>query len=560
MALMDRVKAFFEKDPQNRELSNSVVTHDRLDDGYLGDIRERSTSFNAVIDNAPNVALGDPPPQCPHCGHDDKPWWKVDDGEVVCKSCEDTIAMPEGPYSLWGDLVSDVWRAHFTHDEPKVKPQTQIKPSHELHRRTMSTVLSRDEFLDTRSMTRLDDVESTFAAMGTSLKLKDSIAEGALSEHARRAEKMAQAEQEIEQSERRLEDFRQQWEDGTLTDEQKQQLADLADQHNQASQDMADAQADAQANPITQDVLEEIEAAVQYGQEQAEAMEDLINMAAPGVSGGPGSYIDPDKLFGLAERFKENEILQKVSELLGRLEREMRYRRANRVQGGFEEIVDIEIGNNLAHLLPMEYAKLMDPDLEIVFEKDFIERSLLQFDIRGNEPEGKGPVVMCVDGSGSMNGERNEWARAVALAIVNIAHKERRDAAVIEFGSAHQQKTWFFPAKQDLEVEKVIDCAAHFFGGGTDICPAVREARKVMESVAEFKKADLCIITDGEDAYGKDDEEEKSKLLGQGVRIHGVAITAGMRYLELMCENVTPIYDLSTPTNEATTALAENIT
>lgn len=560
MGLMDKVKAFFDKDPQNRELSSSVVTHDRLDDGYLDDIRERSTTFQAVIDNAPNVAVGEPPPQCPHCGHTDKVWWEVEEDAVVCKSCRRDIAMPEGPYSLWGDLVSDLWRSHFTHDEPKIKPSPEVKPSHELHRRVMSTVTTRDEFLDTRSMTRLDDVESAFAAMGTAVKVKDSIRSGALAEHARRAEQMAQAEQQIEQTERTLEDFRDRWDNNQLSDEDKQRLRELADEHNKASQTLATVQAEAQANPITQDVLDEIEAAVSFGQEQAEAMENLMNMAAPGVGEGGGSRIDPDQMFSLAERFKENDILQKVSELLGRLERDMRYRRANRTIGGFEEIVDIEIGDNIAHLLPMEYAKLMDPDLEIAFEKNFVDKSLLQFEIRGNEPEGKGPVVLCVDGSGSMHGERNEWARAVALAVVNIAHKERRDAAVIEFSSAGSQKSWFFPGRQELNIDDIIDCASHFYGGGTDICPAVREARKIMESVPEFKKADLCLITDGEDYYGDDDEAEKAKLLTAGVRIHGVAISEGLGYLKQMCENVTLVTDLSEPNNEATAALAENIT
>ena len=68
-----------------------------------------------------------------------------------------------------------------------------------------------------------------------------------------------------------------------------------------------------------------------------------------------------------------------------------------------------------------------------------------------------GPIVMVVDGSGSMAGERNIWARAVAMCLLHIARIEKRDFALVEFSSARQYATWQVPARKALDGQLVIE-------------------------------------------------------------------------------------------------------
>jgi uncharacterized protein with von Willebrand factor type A (vWA) domain len=556
MGLMDRVKKLFDRTERRMtDLSSSVVTHDRVDDSYLEDFRDKAPKFNQVFENSPNVPQGDPPTKCPNCGTDE-PDWQIDGAEVTCAKCQHQVAMPEAPWSLWADLASDAFRAYFTYDEPKPMPDHQIKPSHELHRRIMSRIINSDEFMDTRPTTRMNEFEAAFATMGLTQSLGESLKTGVLSEHARRSEQMRQQEQSLEDLERKLEALREAFEQGTLTPEQEQEMADLAAQHAQAGQDL-DTQVSAQQSAgMGMAVADAVDDAVAQAKEDAEAM-----MAMPGVGGGPGTRIAPDKMFALAEMWRKNHVLRKVAELMGRLERDMRFKRANRVVGGFEEVVDVELGDTINLALPHELAKLRHPLLRLDFMRRFHEKSIAQYELRGNEPEGRGPVVVLVDGSGSMGGDRNVWARAVSLALVNIAHKERRDAACIEFGSAHEQHAWFFPGRQALDPEHIIDFTSHFFGGGTDIGPAVAHGAKIMEQVPEFNKADLVIITDGEDYYGEDDQQLKDRLNGRGVRIHGVGIGGTYGYLSKMAETQVHVSDLSlSGANEATDQLATAIT
>ena len=81
------------------------------------------------------------------------------------------------------------------------------------------------------------------------------------------------------------------------------------------------------------------------------------------------------------------------------------------------DIEGITLGNDLNHLLPVEYCYLTDEVLRPVFMQKFVEKRLQVFDSRsaedssvlqkGRKPvSGQGPFVVCLDTSGSMQGKR----------------------------------------------------------------------------------------------------------------------------------------------------------
>jgi hypothetical protein len=53
--------------------------------------------------------------------------------------------------------------------------------------------------------------------------------------------------------------------------------------------------------------------------------------------------------------------------------------------------------------------------------------------LKGVENLGKGPIIVCQDKSGSMDGQRDEWATAVAIAMSELATKQNRAFGVIHF-------------------------------------------------------------------------------------------------------------------------------
>lgn len=189
----------------------------------------------------------------------------------------------------------------------------------------------------------------------------------------------------------------------------------------------------------------------------------------------------------------------------------------------------------------------------------------LEYQMQGKTPAGKGPLVFCIDGSGSMGAEaagvkRFVWASSLVLAGLTIAQREKRDFACVEFGSAGQLKSWVFPGREQADPDMVLEMCTHFFAGGTSTVTGMRESLRIIKDVPAFKTADVVLVSDGQDSFGSEDKAIRDELTELNVRVHGVSIaTPGNVYCEAMCDYVVDVVDLA-HSNEATDKLAQNIT
>jgi uncharacterized protein with von Willebrand factor type A (vWA) domain len=532
-ALLARAKNM--KRPKPQTLSSSVVRHDRLDEGVLDDIRERARNFEPAFE----------PPMV------DTPI----DVENFDPDSGDDLKFEERPYDPWADLASDVFYGFHTYDPPEISPQEKVKPSRQLHRAIMEKIVHSDAFAATRASTRHDSVSSALATLDLMDELRELV-ESELVEQAVRAQSMAQQEQVIEEKTTANDDIR---------DQIKQQGGQMTPEQREEMRKNAQARANAQ-HQLDQDAQAQRQQGL--GLNASQAIEDAMRDAQDSVEQSPGGYgigsgvdgdLPPDQALELARRIKDDPIISKVMKLYGRLERDMRYQRSHRVVGGREEIVDVEVGNDLTRVLPSELVKLADPDLEDDFILRFYEGSLLQYDMVGMSEAGNGPITVALDRSGSMAGPNNEWARAVSLAMVSLAHREGRSAAIVEFDHGPTD-SWYFPAKKGLDPAKIIAFASNAPRGGTDITLGVRECRKIIEREPDFNRADLVVITDGQCALDQEDLDHRDALHAMGVRLHGVPI--GMRetaWTNEMCDTNVAAFDML-GASETTTHLAQTLT
>ena len=60
---------------------------------------------------------------------------------------------------------------------------------------------------------------------------------------------------------------------------------------------------------------------------------------------------------------------------------------------------------------------------------------MLQYRLREDEQKGKGPMVVCIDVSSSMQGDKELWAKAVSLTLMDIARRQRRLFRAVLFSS-----------------------------------------------------------------------------------------------------------------------------
>jgi len=172
-----------------------------------------------------------------------------------------------------------------------------------------------------------------------------------------------------------------------------------------------------------------------------------------------------------------------------------------------EEIYGVCLGRDMEHALPSEMALLADPETTVLFDMKYVESRLMCFDMRGmqsvdvqhlwlisqrvNEVDKMGPMVICVDTSGSMHGMPETVAKAVTLYMATKAHEQKRSCYLINFSTGIE--TLDFSSEGGMKA--LIRFLQLSFQGGTDVAPAMKHALETMQR-DRYAKADLLVISD----------------------------------------------------------------
>lgn len=180
------------------------------------------------------------------------------------------------------------------------------------------------------------------------------------------------------------------------------------------------------------------------------------------------------------------------------------------------EIGGIRFDSRLEHMLPSEALWLRHPVLQKLWRARRAEGRLLAhetsatvvdwrpdpagaaaaFGAPGPRPRTRGPIVLCLDTSGSMRGAPENVARAVAIAALRLAHAEGRACKLLAFGGPGEL------LERDLAdgatgLDATLELMGQAFDGGTDVqAPIERAVERLHE--AGWSDADLLIVSDGE--------------------------------------------------------------
>ena len=198
----------------------------------------------------------------------------------------------------------------------------------------------------------------------------------------------------------------------------------------------------------------------------------------------------------------------------------------------------------VARMLPAEAMLLGHPQLRLVWHARHAERTLLAYEDDDHLQEVRqssapvlrpsprpapaqrlemGPLLICVDTSGSMRGGAEAVAKAVVLEAVRSAHGQGRACHVFAFGGPDEVLEMALGV--DVEgVDRLARFLGQSFGGGTDIGAPLERAIARLEQ-AEWRLADLLIASDGE--FGATPalaERLHAVRSGQGLRVQGILI------------------------------------
>jgi Mg-chelatase subunit ChlD len=286
--------------------------------------------------------------------------------------------------------------------------------------------------------------------------------------------------------------------------------------------------------------------AVEEMREARQGLEHVGLVSTPGTGTIHGAPAEGMAAVQLARRLRSDHRLKRIALLAGRFKRIAASKRRQRVRHGADEISDIEQGADLGRLIPAELVKLAHPRLRLVLRRDLVERQALQYALHGTETLGRGPLVVCLDKSGSMEGDADLWATAVALALLDQAQRERRAFVVLGFDGAVKAEHRVEPGSP-LPVEALFTSC----GGGTNIDTVIDRALAIIsERKAGIGRADVVLISDGV-SKGERAAEVRGRAEGLGVTVLGVGIGITADSLSPWCDEATSIRDLHTVEGEA---------
>ena len=204
----------------------------------------------------------------------------------------------------------------------------------------------------------------------------------------------------------------------------------------------------------------------------------------------------------------------------------------------------IQRSDRIARMLPAEALLLGHPKLRLIWHARRAERTLLAYEdddrmqevhlhesiVWQPQPEPQpakrlemGPILICVDTSGSMQGGAEVVAKAAVLEAVRSAHAQQRACHVFAFGGPDEILEMSLSVDA-AGVERLIRFLGQAFRGGTDICGPLE---KVIEKLEEerWQLADLLLASDGEFGATPDLvarlESAKKEL---GLRVQGLLI------------------------------------
>ena len=285
-------------------------------------------------------------------------------------------------------------------------------------------------------------------------------------------------------------------------------LQELRDQYNEAMA-KGDTEAAAKAREEGKELAEAMQQATAQAKEvistrtseivenaadaTEDANEEISNMW--GKDPGTGHHLmDLDEKKRLARKLQNNQQLKKIANKIGALNKIWQERkRAKKVPEKYEAIAGASFGNEITRAFPTELAAAGTEAGKALFCLKYSQRTLMVKDYEAKRKDiGRGPIVMYVDVSGSMQGESELFSKAIAFVIAEHARKEHRKLTVHLFDTKVQNTVELKPdARNNGELLDFL--GTWTLGGGTSFS-------SVIEHVLDNKpddRADVIMLTDG---------------------------------------------------------------
>ena len=365
-------------------------------------------------------------------------------------------------------------------------------------------------------------------------------------------EKLIEKEEEMDSLAENIDELESLLEQKMIENASQNELDEIQEQIEQCQMDLE--QARAMAEQMAKDCDELVEVSDELAENMVDSMKVVMGKATDEVqqlseyvqTWGLGQGNDVKVPFGIKknclEKIRSSSYLKKFTDMIGKYKECALMEQKKKVKDNAIEIKSVKMGDKIENVLPSDVMNLCND----VTKKDFYRRmtqgQLITYDKESKKNKNKGPIIVCIDQSGSMSGDKDMWAKALAVGILEVAQLQKREFACIPYDSSVRKVTVIH--KGEISPEKIIGVAEENASGGTNFEAPLKEASKLIED-SNFKEADIVFISDG-DCSVSDSFRRKFKQLKEDkeFKTMGVLVDYGhctRTALDDFCDSVTTV-------------------
>ena len=425
-----------------------------------------------------------------HDSYDSSQFDKIKNRAQILKG---TLDKGKKDLQIFPQLIEDLFYTFYKYN-PQMKPPSKVNPIFQLNRNLLFETVSDPNFDQLRTNTKLDELNASVAAA--------SMGEALLTDHAEEIAEIQGYVKDVKSAAQSIQKIgkEQQLIQANMKNAPPSQKNQLVKQNNQLDkqkqQQFKNMQKAQQGSKSAQTQLIKsggVGSAIKQAKQAISLQNDFFESWGSGT--GIFKPVSYEERIQMSQQLLLNKKLRKIAQLAGRFRRFAAKKQREKTKHSVEEVSDIHQSNDISRLITSELILLILPELEDYFYKKYAERELLTYELSGFESKGKGPLIICIDVSGSMGGDRDIWCKATSLALVDIAHREKRNAIVIPFDDDVQTVFEFY--KDNYSLATVLEMASFFSGGGTNFDPPLLKAMEYLEKESKLEKGDIIMVTDG---------------------------------------------------------------
>ena len=411
----------------------------------------------------------------------------------------------------YSPLLMDLYSILYKTD-PILKSKDKVKASEQVNRNIIEKVMDTKQYPELRSYTYLDEFASSMAVLTLGEAVLELIPEDVkqkmqdiknqednqlqdLQDQAEKAQSAADqasdeaqeaasaAKQAKESKNPQAGKLQQQAQQAKAKAQQMSEQAEQAQMTFEEAQQKLAEQAEAVEQELESEAGEKIRQAMRKAMKQSrdQAEEQTETLQAWGTEPGEIQKLSYEDKMALAERLKNNKKLREIAKIVGRFRRMAIAKQKEKINSRTGVVTNVKRGND--------------------FIRRFASKQLFVFETEEKQSLGQGPVIVCIDNSGSITDEQEIWEKGLALGLYQCADYQNRHFIFIQYGGHSDPLKVIEIKKGEASYQKLLEVAEYFLGGGTDFEKPLKKAREYIEKGI---KADIVFITDGECAVSSE--------------------------------------------------------